>query len=287
MRLYGYRGASSEENHDRHYLDADLSHYVEVPRSAILHRMAVPAEQDPNGAVVLWVRRDAALIYKSAPAAQALANYFAGAIAGAAAAAPGIPAAPFLAHTGLPCGWTFRCPPVTRNLLECTPLCHTPVLSIAEPCAAAAGAAAMPAAGAAAAPLLLNSFALCAHTLQVSACVVCTLVPPCRTQHTCAACYTLVAAGGAACTPDCQTGRDICGFQAAAAGAAAMPADTMGWGCQAGVAAMAAAAPQAAALAPAGQLPIGLHTRAIISCLYPCPSQICRTPQPTPCPGCF
>jgi hypothetical protein len=62
MRLYGYLGASSEENHDRLYLNADLSQYVEVPRNTILHRMAVPTEQDPNGAVVLWVRRDATLI---------------------------------------------------------------------------------------------------------------------------------------------------------------------------------------------------------------------------------
>jgi hypothetical protein len=86
MRLYGYPGASSEENHNRLYLSPDLSQYVEVPTGALLHRMTVPADQDPNGAVVLWVRRDAALIYKSAPAAQALANYFAGAIAGAAEA---------------------------------------------------------------------------------------------------------------------------------------------------------------------------------------------------------
>ena len=95
MRLYGYLGASSEENHERLYLNPDLSVYVEVPTAAILHRVAAPAEQDPNGGVTLWVRRDAALIYKSAPAAQALAQYFAGAIAGAAAAgAAAMPAAP-------------------------------------------------------------------------------------------------------------------------------------------------------------------------------------------------
>jgi hypothetical protein len=88
MRLYGYPGASSEEHHERLYLNPDLSQYVEVPTNAVLHRMAVPAEQDLYGAVVLWVRRDAVLIYKSAPAAQALASYFAGAIAGAAAAGP-------------------------------------------------------------------------------------------------------------------------------------------------------------------------------------------------------
>src|SRR5262245_39404761 len=76
MRLYGYSGASSEEGHERLYLSPDLTNYVEVPTSAILHRMAVPADQDPHGAVCWWVKKDAALIYKMAPAAQAMAHYF-------------------------------------------------------------------------------------------------------------------------------------------------------------------------------------------------------------------
>lgn len=88
MLLYGYSGASDEDGCKRLYLSPDLQHYVEVPASAILHRMAVPKDQDPYGATVLWVRRDAALKYKMGPAALALANYFAGAIAGAAAAGP-------------------------------------------------------------------------------------------------------------------------------------------------------------------------------------------------------
>jgi hypothetical protein len=86
MRLYGYLGASSEEGHERLYLNPDLQYYVDAPAGAVLNRMAVPKDQDPYGATVLWVRRDAALKYKMGPAAQALANYFAGAIAGAAAA---------------------------------------------------------------------------------------------------------------------------------------------------------------------------------------------------------
>jgi hypothetical protein len=177
MRLYGYPGASSEEHHDRLYLNADLSQYVEVPTNAILHRMAVPTEQDPNGAVVLWVRQDAALVYKSAPAAQALAQYFAGAIAGAAAAgaAPGAAAALATQH--------------------CT----------IEPCFTANVAC-------------LRSVRICGPSIG--------------------------------CTDGCDP-------FVAAAGAAAMPADTVGWGCQqptqgwgcqVGVAAMAAAPPQAAAI---------------------------------------
>src|SRR6516164_1304374 len=80
MRLYGYPGASSEEGHERLYLSPDLTNYVEIPANAILHRMAVPADQDPHGAVCLWVKKDAALVYKMAPAAQAMAHYFGGAI---------------------------------------------------------------------------------------------------------------------------------------------------------------------------------------------------------------
>ena len=115
MRLYGYLGASSEENHERLYLSPDLSNYVEVPASAILHRMAVPQDQDPHGAVMLWVRRDAALISKMAPAAQALAQYFAGAIQAAAGARAGGGAAPMAG----PAPGTGR----FCTLVDCTPLC--------------------------------------------------------------------------------------------------------------------------------------------------------------------
>jgi hypothetical protein len=91
MRLYGYPGPSSEEGYDRLYV-LNLNQFVEIPSQTILHRMAVPADQDPYGAVVLWVKKDAALVYKMAPAEQARAHYFAGAIqagmAGMAAAAP-------------------------------------------------------------------------------------------------------------------------------------------------------------------------------------------------------
>src|SRR5690242_19895111 len=91
MLLYGYLGASSEEDHERLYLSPDLTNYVEIPTSAILHQMAAPKEQDPHGGVTLWVKKDAALVYRMAPAADAVAHYFAGAIqagAQAAAAAP-------------------------------------------------------------------------------------------------------------------------------------------------------------------------------------------------------
>ena len=80
MLLNGYLGASSEEGCERLYLSPDLTNYVEIPNTAILHRASLPKEQDAHGGVTLWVKKDAALQYKMAPAAQALANYFAGAI---------------------------------------------------------------------------------------------------------------------------------------------------------------------------------------------------------------
>jgi hypothetical protein len=89
MLLYGYAGASSEEGHERLYLTRDLSAYVEVPRSAILHQAQAAKEQDPHGGVTLWVKKDAQLQYKMAPGRQALAHYFAGAIAAGAAACGG------------------------------------------------------------------------------------------------------------------------------------------------------------------------------------------------------
>ena len=77
MLLTGYPGASSEEGHERLYLSPDLSSYVEIPRTAILHQAALPKEQDAHGGVTVWVKKDAALQYKMAPAAQAMAQYFA------------------------------------------------------------------------------------------------------------------------------------------------------------------------------------------------------------------
>jgi hypothetical protein len=112
MLLYGYLGASSEEGHDRLYLSPDLTNYVEVPKDAVLHRMEAPKEQDPHGGVTLWVKKDAALIYKMAPAAEALAHYFAGAVqagAGQAAGAAAVQPTPPLTLFGPACGVTPAC----------------------------------------------------------------------------------------------------------------------------------------------------------------------------------
>ena len=121
MLLYGYLGASSEEGCQRLYLSPDLSNYVDIPASSVLHQMAAPQEQDPYGGVTLWVKKDAALIYKMAPATQALAYYFAGAIQAQAALTPGVPQAgpaPRVATEATPClnthANTCHCPVTTQ-----------------------------------------------------------------------------------------------------------------------------------------------------------------------------
>ncbi len=117
--LSGYLGASSEDGHERLYLSQDLSSYVEIPATAILHRAAASRDQDPNSAVTLWVRKDAALQYKMAPAAQAMANYFAGAIA---AGAQGAGVAPQVGpvHTVGACAHTVgACAPSVNCTLRC------------------------------------------------------------------------------------------------------------------------------------------------------------------------
>ena len=130
MMLNGYLGASSEEAHERLYLSPDLTNYVEIPRAAILHQAPLPKEQDAHGGVTVWVKKDAALQYKMAPAAQALANYFAGAIQAGAQGAPGGAGAAAGPHVTIGvCGHaTQHCPTFDCSLhcaTEITPCLNT------------------------------------------------------------------------------------------------------------------------------------------------------------------
>ena len=226
MRLYGYHGASSEEGHDRLYLNLDLSIYVEVPQAGILYSMEVPREQDPNGAVVVWVRRDAALAYKAAPAAQALAQYFTGAIAGGAMAAPQpVPwAAPYFAgQTLYPHVCTPQCNTGYPYCGTVTPACTYGPNSVCG-CLPPAGAAAM-----AAEPHFAG------QTLYPHVCTpqcntrypYCGTVTPACTYGPNSVCGCLPPAGAAAmaaephfagqtlyphvCTPQCNTRYPYCG----------------------------------------------------------------------------
>jgi hypothetical protein len=235
MRLYGYPGASSEENHERLYLSPDLTNYVEIPANDVMHRMAVPAEQDPHGGVYLWVKKDAALIYKMAPAAQALASYFAGVIAGAAAAAGPVPQPWAAQYIPGAIGGNTLYPHV------CTPQCNThyPYCGTVTPA--------------------------CTYPGSVCGCRY-----PGAAAMAAASPLTLCAAEGGLCTPDCPTYPQRCGVSpicqvtaicqptrmtpcfptqgcgGGGGGGVGGGGGWISWDCDPDVAARAAAAPQAA-----------------------------------------
>jgi hypothetical protein len=58
----GYVGESSEEGYTRLYFDAQLSVYVEIPNTAILHIQEIPAEQSVLGESYVWIQKDAELV---------------------------------------------------------------------------------------------------------------------------------------------------------------------------------------------------------------------------------
>src|SRR5262245_1723917 len=64
-RLHGYRGASSEAGHTRLYADADLSAWTDIPEGDVVYEAPVPAEVDPLGAVIVWIKRDAKIQTKT------------------------------------------------------------------------------------------------------------------------------------------------------------------------------------------------------------------------------
>ena len=225
MLLYGYLGASSEEGHERLYLSPDLGNFVEVPEKSILHRAQAAKEQDPNSGVTLWVKKDAKLNYKMAPAQQAaqqaLAYYFAGAIQGGAgaAAAPMTPALtvvpqcvpPTLADPQCPVSQADPCP-------SRFPTCHPQACTNLAPCPTHVATCAA------------TCHATCAPgvTCGVDCTLLCTRLPPCQTHvatcavtchATCAPACTHVAPcpthvatcpPNATCAPGCPTHHVTC-----------------------------------------------------------------------------
>lgn len=57
----GYLGASPFEGFERLYLEPTLNNYVDIPENDLLHQVRVP--NDHLGAVYVWIRAEAALIY--------------------------------------------------------------------------------------------------------------------------------------------------------------------------------------------------------------------------------
>jgi hypothetical protein len=210
MLLYGYPGASSEEGHERLYLSPDLSAYVEVPNGSILHRAEAAKEQDPHGGVTLWVKKDAALKYRMAPAQEAaqkaMAWYFAGALqggggqAGPQAALPqtlpyalcppgtlpdGCPvsvAHPACLTRHATCGVTCvatchaTCPPRATCGATCVATCHaTCAQTCVATCAATCAATCPPQATCGE-----TCVATCHATCHYTCAPICTHVTPCR-----------------------------------------------------------------------------------------------------------
>ena len=221
MLLYGYLGASSEEGHERLYLSPDLTNYVEVPTAAILHQMAAPKEQDPHGGVTLWVKKDAALVYKMAPAAEALAHYFAGAIAGGAAPGPqpaALGAPNFAVQTLHPHVCTVQCNTRYPYCGTVTPACSYGASCWCLPPAAAAMAAAGPQ------PAALDAPNFGAQTLHPHVCTV-----QCNTRYPYCGTVTPACSYGASCwcLPPAAAAMAAAGPQlAAAAGPAAVSVGT-------------------------------------------------------------
>jgi hypothetical protein len=230
MLLYGYLGASSEEGHERLYLNPDLSNFVEVPKTAILHQAQATKEQDPNAGVTLWVKKDAKLIYKMAPAQQAaqqaLAYYFAGAIqAGAGAATPPIPQqtlpqalcpAPTIIEAACPATQAGPCPTrIATCHVTCAPNCThvAPCPAFYQTCVGLGTCA--PACQTHPPEATCGPSATCAVTCHATCVPVCTHVASC--VATCLAscapncthvapCPTFVATCAATCQATCAPG---------------------------------------------------------------------------------
>lgn len=59
--VMGYLGASAFDGHERLYLEPTLNSYVDIPKGDLLHQVPVPTEH--LGAVYIWIRTGADLIY--------------------------------------------------------------------------------------------------------------------------------------------------------------------------------------------------------------------------------
>ena len=91
IRLIGYLGASSRAGHVRLYSNlANLSRWLDLPESSILHVASVPEAAAQHEASYVWVRSDAA-INLPRPSSTKLADFLRGSIMTQAAARQGQP----------------------------------------------------------------------------------------------------------------------------------------------------------------------------------------------------
>ncbi len=171
----------------------------------------MPKEQDANGGVTLWVKKDAALQYKLAPAAQALANYFAGAIQAAQGAFGGAPAGAAVTVGACAAAASVNC--TLRCATEITPCINTHAVPAAAPSRVGSPDAWLPLAGGAALPYARQCPMRCGRPYaalrrarpsgrfrEFRCCV--TDITPCINSHA-ITCYCPLTVG-------CRTQKQIC-----------------------------------------------------------------------------
>jgi len=78
--LSGYLGTSTRAGFSRLYVDLNFSEFVELADADVLARRSVPADQDPLGRTVLWVKRSAPLLRATVSSAQEHAAFLKGEI---------------------------------------------------------------------------------------------------------------------------------------------------------------------------------------------------------------
>lgn len=114
--LSGFIGASSEKGHTRVYLDPELSAWVDVPDTAILHTEPMAESVSPLGGSYVWIARDAEVVHGPAAADAARGRFFEG------------PIADEFQPQGVPTMWPcthWMCPPSTRDATCSTFACPT------------------------------------------------------------------------------------------------------------------------------------------------------------------
>ncbi len=143
LLLKGFIGASSEKGYIRLYFDSELSDYIEIPETAVLHSLNVPPEKSPVGGSYVWIQRDASLIHGPVVTERPKASFLEGRIMTTQACAVGTALATTL--TGPQCGTIIdgctdvgpKCP----TQVTCPAPCVTKTgITCPAPCATKTGA---------------------------------------------------------------------------------------------------------------------------------------------------
>jgi hypothetical protein len=132
LLLTGFLGKSSDAGHVRLYLNEELSDYVDIPETAILHIEEMSKGESPLGGNYVWIQRDAQLVYGPVTAAGIRGSFLEGRIQQqflpAAPAAAAIPR-PFTSTDPACTEFGPRCPTtVGPRCTQFGPRCRTDFL---------------------------------------------------------------------------------------------------------------------------------------------------------------